>query len=216
MNKENKTLLAGVTVAVVAAVAFAVLAQAVMHGSTEAVDRSVRSAIHSWSNPLLTRVMLDVTELGQPWLLILLGAVLVWRFYSLGRRRAAVILALSALGGEACDQALKYSFARHRPDVFFGAQAQGYSFPSGHSVEACCFYGVLVAILSVRSRPLRKVALWTGATLLTLAIGISRIYLGVHYPTDVAGGYALAVVWVALLRTAYLVWLRRRSPTRIP
>jgi undecaprenyl-diphosphatase len=216
VNKENRTLISGAVVATFGAVGFALLAQQVMRGGTDSIDQSVRMAIHAWASPLLTRAMRGVTELGQPSLLIMLGLVIVWRLYMLGRYRAATILAISAIGGEVCDQALKYSFARHRPNVFFGPQAMGYSFPSGHSVEACCFYGVLAAILTVRARMPRKIAIWTAASLLTLAIGISRIYLGVHYPSDVAGGYAVAVVWVALLRTGYLVWLRRRPPQRNP
>ena len=214
MNRENRTLIEGAVVATFGAVAFALLAQQVMRGGTQAIDQNIRMAIHGWASPLLTRAMRGITELGQPSLLIALGVIVVWRLYVIGRHRAAVVLAISALGGEACDQALKYSFARPRPDVFFGPQATGYSFPSGHSVEACCFYGVLAAIVTVRAGMRYKVAIWTVAALLTLAIGISRVYLGVHYPSDVAGGYAVAVVWVALVRTAYLVWVRRRpSPT---
>ena len=214
VNRENRTLLDGVVVATIGAILFAILAQQVVRGGTDRLDRSLRAAVHSWASPALTWAMRAATQLGQPSLLIALGIVIAWRLYVIGRYRAAIVLAVSAVGGELCDQALKYSFARDRPEVFFGPQAAGYSFPSGHSVEAFCFYGVLAAILSVRARMAWKIAIWTIAAILTLAIGISRIYLGVHYPTDVAGGYTVAVVWVSLVRTGYLLWLRRRpSPT---
>jgi undecaprenyl-diphosphatase len=213
VGTENRSLIAGFAVAFLAALFFAALAHAVMHGDTESFDRSVRNKIHSWATPIVTRAMRGVTELGAPFFLVPLGAVFVWRLYAAGRPRAAVLFAIAALGAEACDQALKYSFQRPRPEVFFGMmQPLTYSFPSGHSVESCCFYGALAAILSVAapSRP-RKAVIWFVAAALTLAIGFSRVYLGVHYPTDVVGGYAVAIVWAALVHTGYQVWLRHRA-----
>jgi len=189
---------------------FAALAHAVMQGQTEAFDLGVRGTIHSWSTPMLTSAMRGVTELGEVIFLVPLGALVVWRLVAAGRPRAALVFAIAAVGAEICDQVLKYCFRRPRPEVFFGlTQPLSYSFPSGHSVASCCFYGVLAAILSVAapSRP-RQAAIWFAAATLTAAIGFSRVYLGVHYPTDVLGGYAVAVVWTAVVRACYQAWLR--------
>jgi undecaprenyl-diphosphatase len=212
VNKDDRLLLSGFAVSLAGAAGFAILARLVMSGATKDFDAAIRNAIHSWANPLLTRAMLGITNLGAPTFLLTVGAVLVWRFYVARRPRAAIIFAIATIGAELLDQALKYSFRRARPDVFFGmAQPPSYSFPSGHSVESACFYGVLAAILTVGTPSrLRKAGIWTAAALLTLAIGTSRIYLGVHYPTDVLGGYALAVAWAALLRACYRIWLRHR------
>ena len=179
-----------------------------MEGSTQSFDAGVRNTIHNWATPMLTRVMEGVTQLGSVKVLLPLGAILVWRLWSAGRPRGAALLAITTLGAQVFDQALKFGFRRPRPEVFFGlAQPLTYSFPSGHSVTSCCFYGTVAAILTAGAVPLRrKIVIWIAAGSITLAIGFSRVYLGVHYPTDVLGGYAVAIIWVALVRAGYEVW----------
>ncbi len=208
---KNRAWIAGTAVAVLAALFFVVLAHAVAQGHTQSLDSNVRDAIHSWATPRFTEAMSAVTQLGSTTILLPLGVILVWRLYVAGRRRAAALLAITVLGAQVFDQALKFGFRRPRPEVFFGlAQPGSYSFPSGHSLTSCCFYGVLAAILTVGAVPRwRKVLIWALAAAITLAVGFSRVYLGVHYPTDVLGGYAVAVVWVAMVRAAYEVWLAR-------
>lgn len=203
--------------ALLGAALFWALSWAVMHGETNKFDWAVRNAIHSAANPMLTRAMRGITELGAPTFLLLLGAILVWRFYAVRRPRAAVLFALATVGAEVIDQLLKYSFRRPRPEVFFGLrQPSSYSFPSGHSLESCCFYGALAAILSVGVQSLaRRAGIWMAAGVITLGIGISRVYLGVHYPTDVLGGYTVAIVWASLLRAGYRIWLRHRGSPSI-
>ncbi len=107
---------------------------------------------------------------------------------------------------------LKYGFHRQRPTAFFGVDPTSYSFPSGHSLASFCFYLVLAGLLGsrVRSSGLR-ITIWIVATLLVAAIGLSRIYLGVHYPSDVIGGYLAAAVWVTTLLAVDHMRGRRRS-----
>ena len=76
-------------------------------------------------------------------------------------------------------------------------------FPSGHALFSLCFYGTLAGLLVGRlRRPAARAAVWAAAALLILAIGISRIYLGVHYPTDVIGGYLVAAFWISVFCSA--------------
>ncbi len=203
--------MAGFAAALASAVSFGFLARAVMANRTVAFDNAVRDTIHGWAGPALTWVMRLVTQFGSMPVLLPLGALLVWRLYMARRPRAAVILALTTVGSQLFDQWLKFGFQRQRPAVFFGLpQPSNYSFPSGHSVTSCCFYGVLAAILSAGAvSRRRKAVIWIAAALITLAIGFSRVYLGVHYPTDVLGGYLLAVAWVGIVRAAYEFWLPR-------
>jgi undecaprenyl-diphosphatase len=209
VGRENRILWAGFLAALAAALFFALLAAMVMNGSTLWFDGSVRNAIHGWASPRLTQIVRGVTQLGSMPILLPLGVVLVWVFYRAGRPRAALLFAITTVGSQAFDQVLKFGFRRPRPEVFFGlAQPSTYSFPSGHSVSSCCFYGVLAAILTAMTMPrARKILIWAIATLLVLAIGFSRVYLGVHYPTDVLGGYAIAIVWVSIVRAGYEIWL---------
>ncbi len=211
MGREDRILRAGFLVGGASALFFGALAYLVMHGQTLWFDGYVRNGIHRWASPLLTRIVEGVTQLGSMQILLPLGTVLAWLFYRAGRPRAALLFAITTIGSQAFDQVLKYGFRRPRPEVFFGlAQPSTYSFPSGHSVSSCCFYGVLAAILTAGTMPrARKALVWAAAAFLVLAIGFSRIYLGVHYPTDVLGGYAIAIVWVALVRAGYEVWLVR-------
>lgn len=184
-----------------------------MRGASLQFDTAIRETIHSWASTPLTYVMRGVTQLGSPACVITVGLLFVWRLIVLGRRRAAVIFIAAAVGAEALDQILKVVLRRERPEVFFGLTQPGsYSFPSGHSVMSACFYGVMAAILTTRmkSRALRLV-IWTAAILLALAVGFSRVYLGVHYPTDVLAGYAAAAIWVGTVRAGYEIWLRKRT-----
>src|SRR5579862_6196521 len=186
MRTFYQTVAASSVSAVVASLLFLWLAHAVMSGSLAWLDVSVRGAIHSWSNPTLTVCMEGVTELGSFYVLGGLGLFASWRLAQRGRQRAALILVISALGAEAFDRLLKDFFRRPRPDAFFGHLPASYSFPSGHSVESCCFYGVLAAIVAANARSnARRIGVWVFASVTTLAVGCSRIYLGVHYPTDV-------------------------------
>jgi undecaprenyl-diphosphatase len=187
-----------VIAALAAALLFAWLAMEVTHGNTIGFDLAVRGAIHSWSSPLLTGAMQGITMLGAPGFLIplglLLAAILIWR----RRARAAVALAAAAIGGEILNAILKVVFHRTRPESFFGlAQPEHFSFPSGHAMVSTCFYGALAAILAAGSP--RNAGYWALGTAAPLLIGFSRVYLGVHYPTDVLAGYAAGIVWLSFL-----------------
>lgn len=189
--------------ATLAAVCFACLAMAVSRGPAGRFDLLVRDTVHSWTSPQLTYAMRGITHMGSWEVLAPLGVLLAWRLIAEGRRGAVVLLAVAALGGEAWDQGLKLLFHRERPEAFFGLEPDNYSFPSGHSMESACFYGALAMIAAERAASRRRRwAIRLGAAALVGCIGLSRIYLGVHYPTDVLGGYLAALVWLALIAAA--------------
>jgi undecaprenyl-diphosphatase len=157
--------------------------------------------------------MLGITQLGSTVFLIGAGLVVVWQLRAAGRKHAAVLLIGATMGAETLSQTLKLVFHRARPETFFGLAAPNtFSFPSGHAMVSACFYGVLAAILSTRISSTRgKAGVWLLSVLIAGAIGLSRIYLGVHYPSDVLAGYAAAVIWVGAVRAGYHIWLRRRA-----
>jgi undecaprenyl-diphosphatase len=98
------------------------------------------------------------------------------------------------------ENALKFAFQRARPEPFFGTAPETYSFPSGHALFSACFYGVFAWLLGTafRNRGVRA-AIWTISLALIAAIGLSRLYLGFHYPTDVIAGYLVAAFWTTAL-----------------
>jgi undecaprenyl-diphosphatase len=165
------------------------------------LDLWIRDTVHGWASPLITDPLLAITMLGSEWVMLPLGAVLVWRLAIADRRRQAIRLAAGGLGAELVSNLLKLAFHRPRPPVFFGlAPAETYSFPSGHAFVATVFYGLLAGIL-IESSSRGRVWIAAVAILMALSIGFSRVYLGYHYPTDVLGGWACAAGWLALTHT---------------
>jgi undecaprenyl-diphosphatase len=103
-------------------------------------------------------------------------------------------------------------FRRARPELFdSGYTASFFSFPSGHATVAVGFYGALTLILAYRLRGPARWAVVSGGVLLVLLIGFSRLYLGVHYPTDVLAGFLAAPLWVISVGAVYVVWLSIRG-----
>ena len=217
-RKPTRWLYAGFLAAAAALLLFGWLANDVARGGKIQFDATVRDAVHSWASPRVTYAMRGITELGSPLVLVFLSLLLVWRLAQAGRKRAALLLVIAAVGAEALDELLKLVFHRARPEAFFGyAEPLTYSFPSGHATSACCFYGVAAAIVATRIQsPGRKAVVWAAAALIAGLIGLSRIYLGVHYPSDVLAGYAAAVVWVSALRASYGYWAARKAPRAAP
>jgi len=210
--RQDRDLALGFLGAIAAILVFGWLARQVLQGETIAFDAAIRSAVHSWASPLLTRVMRGFSWLGSEIVLLPLGTLTVLLLHNARRRHAAVLFVVAVLGGEALDQVLKLVFHRTRPTAWFGYPLPGsYSFPSGHAMVSFCFWVVLAAILTARMSPgPRMIAVWAMGFGLSLGIGLSRIYLGVHYPSDVLAGYTAALIWVGSVRAGYEVWLRSR------
>jgi undecaprenyl-diphosphatase len=143
--------------------------------------------------------------MGGSFILFPLGALIVGALYVAGRRREAALFALAVLGANILNESMKLVFHRPRPATWFNyPEPPSYSFPSGHSFVSFCFYFSLAEILIREEWPLiRKIAMWGAAALLTLAIGLSRAYLGVHYPSDVLAGFTGAVVWTTMVRVGH-------------
>lgn len=209
MNREQREIGAAMAAIALSTALFVWMGLAVMRNATTSFDVAMRGAVHAWATPAFTAAMEAVTQLGSSISLVVLGIVAVLGLARRGRRRAAALLVICGFGGEAWDEALKLVFRRPRPVPFYGHAPWTYSFPSGHTVASCCFYCALAAILAAGMASfVSRVAVWLGAVAITLAVGLSRIYLGVHYPTDVVGGYLAAIFWLALVWTVY----RARGP----
>ena len=172
------------------------------------VDIAIREAVHGWASESLTAAMKFVTGLGGGYFLWLFGTVIVLALVRANRRREAAFFVIAVVGANAWNEGMKLLFHRARPEAYFGYELPtNYSFPSGHSFVSFCFYLALAEMVMEAHWPLgRKVALWCAVAVLVLAIGLSRVYLGVHYPSDVLGGYAAAVAWTFAVRGATARW----------
>jgi undecaprenyl-diphosphatase len=177
---------------------FAWISEEVFEGDLQRFDLGVRTAVHNFFSPQLTKFMQAMTFLGSIGFLTALFAAILAIFLWKGLKRPAVWLAIAVGGSVILDVTLKLSYHRARPVPFVGVAPKSYSFPSGHALSSFCFYGVLAGLLCARieSRAIR-ILIWTVAAALIAAIGLSRIYLGVHYPSDVVAGYIAAAAWVS-------------------
>ena len=207
-------LLLGLLASIAVIVAFAELADGVVEGESRRFDRSVLLWVHATFPDWLDGPMRLITALGYYWVVVPLLLVALYAFYRRGLMLSAALLAISTTGGIVLTTILKAVFQRARPELFqSGYTASFYSFPSGHATVAVGFYGTLALLLALRLEGWKR---WTVAAVgvaLVLLIGFSRLYLGVHYPTDILAGYLSASVWVSTVGSAFLLWrsLRERQ-----
>jgi undecaprenyl-diphosphatase len=174
-------------------------------------DTAGRDAIHAYARPWLTQIMQAASLAGGGWGLWPAGVLIAALLTRAGRGREAVLFGVAVLGANLVNEAMKLFFHRPRPQPWFGyPQPPTYSFPSGHAFVSFCFCLCLAEILIRHGWPLAgKMAMWSVALGCALIVGFSRVYLGVHYPTDVLGGYAAGIVWMMLIRVVRHVWQRR-------
>jgi len=192
---------------------FSWLAYTVMRGDTKRLDIVTRDAVHSWASPPLTDAMWITTRLGSPFFVIGVSLIVAWRMARRGQEREAVLLVALCIGADALQALLKPVFQRERPSAFFGyPDPTSYSFPSGHAVLSICFYVALAAVIAPRiGSQMKKALVWGAAALMIALIGFTRIYLGVHYATDVLAGYAAGTVWLAVVGATGEIWQHRKA-----
>jgi undecaprenyl-diphosphatase len=200
----------GLLAALIVTVLFAILANEVRDGETQDFDDAVRMTVYGVASPRATKVLHVVTQLGSPLFLLPVTIVCALTFLHRRRIRGAILLTATMLGVTLLNQILKSIFQRPRPLPFFGlTMPASYSFPSGHSLAAFCFYGALAALVTARLRSrLLRVLVWASAVVIIVAVGFSRLYLGVHYLSDIVGGYATGFVWVLTVASADRVFRR--------
>lgn len=169
---------------------FAKIAEDVVEHETTGFDSVVSGALHRLANPMLDVAVHAFTALGTaPVVLIVVLGVTGWSLCRRDRRAAATLVAVS-VATEGLILVLKLGFHRVRPVPWTGvATPESYSFPSGHAMAAAAIYGMVAVVLArLHPRLARPAVLLT--PLLILMIGVSRVYLGVHWPTDVLAGFA--------------------------
>ena len=186
-------------IAVFGTYAFAELARLVAGGHTQAFDDAVLRWMQHHQAPWLEAFMVEVTMLGT-WIVVLSIVSIAALFLWLTRHRySAVLLLVAAAGGIGLNNILKVGFSRPRPHVFeWGTTVASWSFPSGHAMSATVVY-VTVAYLAARlqKRHVARLATLSIAAVIVATICFSRLYLGVHYPSDVLAGVIIGLSWAA-------------------
>lgn len=191
---------------------FTALVEEVVEGESRRFDTAVLLAIGNNVPDLLYWPMRFVTALGYYPVVLPLLAVALYAFWRAGARISTALLAVSTVGSVLLTTVLKSVFERARPDLLdTGYVASSYSFPSGHAAVAVGFYGTLALLLAWRLKGLGRWLVALGGVGLVLLIGFSRLYLGVHYPTDVLAGFLAAPLWVGSVGLVYLLWRLARG-----
>jgi membrane-associated phospholipid phosphatase len=213
VNTVGLELLAGLGVLTGSAWTFGWMVEDLAEGDTK-VDTRLADWLHEHASPDLTAFFEAVTRLGNVstlLVLVLLASAFLWRK---GWIAELQLLVLAGVGAEIITVGLKHGFQRDRP--FFSdplATESSYSFPSGHASVSLAVYGTLGFIAARHlGRRRAQFAVLAGTTVLVLLIGFSRLYLGVHFLSDVIAGYSLGIAWVALC--VVLLQLRLRLKER--
>ena len=170
-------------------------------GSIVGVDRWVAASLHAQVMPVATTVAQAVTQLGSTAVLVAVTVIAAMLLARLGRRGDAAFLVAVLAGAEALTWGLKVVFQRERPSFADPvATASSFSYPSGHALVSLAVYGGLAHVLlgSLPSARARRAG-WMAAALIVAAVGFSRLYLGVHYLSDVLAGYSFAFAWLVVL-----------------
>jgi undecaprenyl-diphosphatase len=216
-DRGELAMLGGAFIAIALTIGFFVLAGNVLEGDTQHFDERMLAALRSADDPSrpvgprwLPGAAVDITALGSAAVLGLAVVGVAVFLLLQGAWRIAVFVVVAASGGWLLNHLLKALFGRARPDIVpHLREVMTLSFPSGHAMTSAAVYLTLGALLMrIAKRRLTKFYCMGAAMLLTALVGASRVYLGVHYPTDVLAGWLLGLSW------ALLCWLVERALER--
>jgi undecaprenyl-diphosphatase len=202
---------------------FGLLAEEMLEGDMAGFDRAVMMAFRSGGDsagPIgpvwLQEFGRDVTALGSFAFLGFVFAAAVGYLLLVRKRAVALLVFVAVLGGELISTLLKMGFDRPRPEIPHAARVFTASFPSGHAMLSAVTFLTLGALLTRVNADRRvKAYFMVIAVFLTIAVGVSRVYLGVHYPSDVLAGWCLGAAW-ALLCWAGALWLQQHGDVEPP
>ncbi|HWV56780.1 MAG TPA: phosphatase PAP2 family protein [Longimicrobiales bacterium] len=210
-------LSAGLLLALVGLLVLLALTEGVLDGETARIDAAILLWLDAHATPWLDRAAVEVTALGNGVVITVLTAVAAALLLRFGHWPYALLIAAAAAGGGAITAAIKELIDRPRPQLFewrihFPEPSAAY--PSGHATIAMVTFAALAYIFHrIGGRPAVGLVATAVAAVLILLVGISRLYLGVHYPSDVVAGYIVGFTWVVVCALVAEALERRRRGT---
>lgn len=178
-----------------------------------AFDRRIISLVQGWESTILTDIMKFFTTIGSVNTMLVLSIFIVFFLFIVLHHRAELLLfTIVIIGSPLLNGWLKQIFQRARPELHRIIEIGGYSFPSGHAMNAFAFYGILTFLLW-RHITVKKgrMILILSSSFMIFMIGLSRVYLGVHYPSDIIGGYLVSCCWLAFSIWAFRLYKGKQS-----
>lgn len=219
LGRRELSLLLLLCLAAGSAWIFIEIADEVVEGELHEIDTAILLALRTSGNPAdplgpgwLQEMGRDITALGGTLVTTLVTLAAAGFLALQGKRRAAVFVTVAIFSGVILGWLLKSGFDRPRPDLVpHGSIVSSSSFPSGHSMTAAIVYLTLAAVLiRVQTRRPLQLYLLSLALLITIAVGVSRVYLGVHWPSDVLAGWTAGAAW-AVLWWIIALWMQRKG-----
>jgi undecaprenyl-diphosphatase len=209
----KKQLTWALLISLLCAIGFGLIALLVSDKKIAQFDSTIIAAIQGFESPRLTSIMKFFTFIGSGTVVAIIALlVLFFLFKVLHHRRELILFVWVVLGSTILNEILKTAFHRARPTIHRIVEANGFSFPSGHSMAAFSLYGVISFLLWRHlSTSLGRGLLIIFSVFMIIMIGVSRIYLGVHYPSDVLGGFLASGCLLAVSIWFYQRYMERRS-----
>ncbi|MFS0840636.1 phosphatase PAP2 family protein [Paenibacillus sp. 1P03SA] len=213
MNRKLNVLLThSFLVCLLLALCFGMVALLVSRQQVASFDETIISFVQGAESPGLTAAAALLSEIGSSAVVPFITIAAALYLYFVLKHRSEVILLIAAIGGSAIlNTILKKIFQRERPTIKIIMEEAGFSFPSGHSMAVVALYGILVYLLWKHiSGTAGRTVLIVLASAMIAAMGLARIYLGVHYPSDVLGGYLASGFWLAVCIWTYRSYRNKR------
>lgn len=204
-------------ISIISLLGFGLMAVLVSRNTIVDFDSAIITYVQCLEAPMLTVIMKFFSFIGDTTAVVALSLLTLVLLYTVFKHRSELILFISVMvGANILFLLLKLFFQRARPDLHRLAEASNYSFPSGHATMACALYGVITFILwrHIGTSLGRSIFIIFGIVMI-LAIGISRIYLGVHYPSDIIAGYFISTFWLTLAIGFYQRYKEKRYRRKI-
>jgi undecaprenyl-diphosphatase len=223
-RRPERQMLLALALSAFALWVFVHVSEEMLEGDSLKLDERLLMAFRSAADPAsplgptwLREVMRDITALGSTFVLLLVTFASIGFLALTKNRHAALLVLIAVLGGMLLSTLLKLGFDRARPDIVMHmTTVYSASFPSGHAMMSAVVYLTLGALIAATREDARlRFYILALATVLTLLVGVSRVYLGVHWPTDVLAGWALGACW-ATACWSVMIWLQRRGAIEPP
>ncbi|WP_261130371.1 phosphatase PAP2 family protein [Bacillus sp. Marseille-Q3570] len=211
LEKISLELIIGIITALALLGVFAKLTDELLENELQGFDTFISNIVYSLQTPWLTNIMIFMTHAGDTYTYVFVVIIVLVILLKKSLKWEAFVLLITILGSWGMNTFLKGSFERERPDLEHLVEVGGYSFPSGHAMVSIAAYGIMAYLLiqyfRKSGKPYWPIVLLAG--LWIFLIGFSRIYLHVHYPSDVIAGFSAGGVW--LLTCIYALSILNRS-----
>ena len=197
-------IIAGLLLAALVLAATGWLVTGPLRSYPAAFDSSIRGTVRAVQSPMWTSLFLAVTKLGSTVYLTVIGCAAGLVFLAMRWFRPLLLLIVAMSGQAALHHGFKWLIARPRPAALINYPAvESFSFPSGHALSALCLYVTIAWFATARlENTALKAGTWIFTIVLVFLVGVSRVYIGVHHPSDVAAGFLAAAIWTAAVISA--------------